>query len=38
MGGHAWGAAYLLLRGSLQLVILAWAWWFTIRKPRSGVR
>jgi uncharacterized membrane protein len=31
MGGHAWGPVYLLVRGPLQLIILLWVYWFTIR-------
>ena len=33
MGGHAWGPAYLLIRAPLQLAILLWVYWFTIRQP-----
>lgn len=33
-GGHAWGPVYLLIRGPLQLAILLWVYWFTIRPPR----
>jgi uncharacterized membrane protein len=33
MGGHAWGPVYLLIRAPLQLAILGWTWWFTIRQP-----
>ena len=32
MGGHAWGPAYLLVRGPVQLAILLWVYWFTIRR------
>lgn len=35
-GGHAMGPAYLLVRAPLQLAILAWVYWFTIRRPRPG--
>ena len=31
MGGHALGPVYLLIRVPLQLIILAWVYWFTIR-------
>ena len=31
MGGHAWGAVYLLVRAPLQIIILFWVYWFTIR-------
>ena len=33
MGGHAWGPVYLWLRAPLQLALLAWVAWFTIRIP-----
>lgn len=31
MGGHAWGPVYLLVRAPLQLAILTWIYWFTLR-------
>lgn len=34
MGGHAWGPEYLLVRAPLQLAIVLWTYWFTIREPR----
>lgn len=33
MGGHAWGPVYLLIRAPLQIIILLWVYWFTIRRP-----
>ncbi len=33
MGGHAWGPLYLLIRAPLQISILLWVYWFTIRQP-----
>lgn len=30
-GGHIWGPIYLLIRAPLQLIILAWVYWFTIK-------
>jgi len=36
MGGHAWGPAYLLIRGPLQVIILAWVYWFTIKQPNMA--
>lgn len=36
MGGHAWGPVYLLVRVPLQVALLAWAYWFTIRPPACG--
>jgi uncharacterized membrane protein len=34
MGGHAWGPVYLVIRTPLQLVMLLWVYWFTIRRDR----
>jgi uncharacterized membrane protein len=34
MGGHAWGPAYLLIRGPLQLFILGWIWVWVLRVPQ----
>ena len=31
MGGHAWGPLYLLVRTPLQLIMLLWVYWFTLR-------
>lgn len=31
MGGHAWGPAYLAIRIPLQLLLMAWTYWFTVR-------
>lgn len=35
MGGHAWGPVYLLIRAPVQLAVLAWIYWFTLREPRA---
>lgn len=32
MGGHAWGPVYLWVRAPLQLIILLWVYWFTLRQ------
>jgi uncharacterized membrane protein len=32
MGGHGGGPAYLLVRGSFQLLLIAWAYWFAARR------
>jgi uncharacterized membrane protein len=37
MGGHAWGPIYLLVRAPLQLAVLLWVYWFTLRRPRSAI-
>jgi len=33
MGGHVWGPVYLLIRVPLQLLIIAWVYWFAVLKP-----
>jgi len=33
-GGHVWGPVYLLIRAPLQLIIVLWVYWFTIRAPK----
>ena len=33
MGGHAWGPVYLLIRAPLQVLIVVWVYWFTIKQP-----
>jgi uncharacterized membrane protein len=38
MGGHAWGPVYLLVRTPLQLAILLWVYWFTLRRPEPALR
>jgi uncharacterized membrane protein len=38
MGGHAWGPVYLLIRAPLQLVILLWVYWFTIKQSNPTVQ
>lgn len=37
MGGHAWGPVYLLIRAPLQIIILFWVYWFTIRRPKTAL-
>lgn len=32
-GGHVWGPVYLLIRAPLQLIILLWIYWFSIKTP-----
>lgn len=34
-GGHAWGPVYLLVRAPLQVLIGAWAYQFTVRRPAT---
>jgi uncharacterized membrane protein len=38
MGGHASGPAYLLIRAPLQVIILFWVYWFTIRPNYSETK
>jgi len=33
LGGHQWGAIYLLIRAPLQLILIAWAYFLCIKKP-----
>lgn len=35
MGGHAWGPVYLLVRVPLQVVLIAWVYWFAARPQRA---
>ncbi len=35
IGGHAWGPIYLLIRAPLQLIIVFWIYWFSIRQSES---
>ncbi len=32
MGGHAWGPAYLAIRVPLQLLLIGWTYYFTLRR------
>lgn len=32
-GGHGSGPAYLAVRLPLQLLLIAWTWWFVVRRP-----
>lgn len=32
--GYAWGPVVQLIRGSLQLMILYWVYWLTIRRSK----
>jgi uncharacterized membrane protein len=32
IGGHAAGPVYLLVRLPLQFILIAWAWWFAVRR------
>ncbi|MCJ8298429.1 MAG: hypothetical protein MJK13_05750 [Pseudomonadales bacterium] len=34
LGGHQWGAIYLLIRAPLQLILIAWAYFFCINKSQ----
>lgn len=37
MGGHQWGPIYLLIRVPLQMIIIAWIWWFAVRSRNPGI-
>lgn len=37
-GGHAWGPVYLLIRVPLQVILIAWVWWFGCRPERRDPR
>ncbi|MGH7428525.1 MAG: DoxX family protein [Candidatus Methylomirabilaceae bacterium] len=37
MGSHASGPVYLLIRAPLQLIILLWVYWFTIKRPGTAL-
>jgi uncharacterized membrane protein len=34
LGGHQWGAVYLLIRAPLQIVLIAWAYFLCVKKHR----
>lgn len=36
LGGHVWGPQYLLFRAPLQIILIGWAYYFTLRKPTMG--
>lgn len=36
MSGNEWGPAYLLVRAPLQAIIIAWIYWFVVRRPTSS--
>ncbi len=38
MGGHASGPVYLFIRTPLQIIILTWIYWFTIRRTNKRNR
>ncbi|WHI47607.1 hypothetical protein [Microbulbifer sp. VAAF005] len=31
LGGHQWGAVYLLIRGPLQIILIAWAYFLCVK-------
>lgn len=41
MGGHAWGPVYLAIRIPLQILLIGWTYYFTLRgrstRKRSGI-
>lgn len=38
MGGHVWGPAYLLVRAPLQVAMVLWVYWFTLRQPSHHLK
>jgi uncharacterized membrane protein len=36
MGGHEWGPVYLLVRVPMQLLMIAWVWWYAVRQPERA--
>ncbi len=32
LGGHQWGPVYLLIRGPLQLILIAWTYFLCLKK------
>lgn len=36
LGGHQWGPTYLFVRAPLQLLLIAWAYWFCVRDALPG--
>lgn len=37
LGGHQWGPVYLLIRGPLQIVLIAWAYWLCLGPHNKSV-
>ena len=37
MGGHNLGPMYLLVRVPLQLILIGWAYWFSVRRTRTAL-
>ena len=37
LGGHQWGAIYLLIRTPLQIILIAWAYFFCIKGPKFKI-
>lgn len=38
MSGNEWGPIYLLVRGPVQVVIIAWIYWFVVRNTAGSAR
>ena len=38
MGGHTWGPVYLFIRAPLQIIILFWVYWFTMRRSETAAK
>jgi uncharacterized membrane protein len=37
MGGHRWGAEYLLLRTPVQILLVLWTWHFTVKPGKYPI-
>ncbi|OOE84598.1 hypothetical protein BZG73_10035 [Salinivibrio siamensis] len=38
LGGHQWGPSYLLIRGPLQVILIAWAYFLCIKGHHKPIR
>ena len=38
MGGHQWGSVYLLIRGPLQIVLIAWAYYMCVKSHNKSMQ
>ena len=38
LGGHEWGPVYLLIRGPLQIILIAWAYFLCTRGPSNSMQ
>ena len=38
LGGHQWGPVYLLIRGPLQIILIAWAYFLCVNGPFKSLQ